>query len=82
MINIIVIAVFVSIVVVLLLALPMITIDTGAIVASSAWSWIRAALYFIPTHTVLLILQIIVALGVFRLIIALVKTIWGMLPIK
>ncbi len=65
----------------LLASLPAIVIDVNTVTASTAWTWIRAALYFIPTHTVVAILGIIVALGVFRLIVALVKTIWDLLPV-
>lgn len=65
----------------LLALLPAIVIDVDAVVASSAWHWIRAAMYFLPTGTVIIILSIIFALGVFRLIVALVKTIWDMLPV-
>ena len=65
----------------LLATLPTITIDKDAVVSSSAWAWIIAGCYFLPMGTVTTILTIIVALGVFRLIIAVVKAIWDMLPV-
>ena len=65
----------------LLAALPAISIDKDAVTSSSAWSWIIAACYFMPMGTVITILTLIVALGVFRLIIAVVKAIWDMLPV-
>ena len=78
--TVIITAFVVAIVIGLLAALPAISIDVDAVVASSAWHWIRAALYFIPTHTVVMILSVIVALGVFRIIVALVHSIWDLLP--
>lgn len=63
-----------------LVMLPVIELDTAAITSSSAWSWIIAACYFIPTHTVVTILGIVVALGVWSLIVAVVKTLWDVLP--
>ncbi len=78
------VAIFAALIVVvfgLLAALPAVAIDVNAVVASSAWQWIRAALYFIPTGTVITILQVIVALGVFRIVVALVKTVWDLLPV-
>ena len=81
MIKVVLFAALIVIVVGLLAALPAITIDVEAVAASSAWSWIRAALYFLPMKTVGTILAIIVAIAVFRLIIALVKTVWDLLPV-
>ena len=65
----------------LLMALPAIQINVDAVTSSSAWAWIIAAMYFIPTHTAVTILTILVALWSFRLIIALVKMIWDLLPV-
>lgn len=65
----------------LLAALPAINIDKDAVLSSSAWDWVMAAFYFIPVHTVVSILTVIVGLGVFRILIALVKTIWDLLPV-
>ena len=65
----------------LLAALPAITIDKDAVVSSSAWSWIVAAAYFIPTHTIATIGSVIIGLWLFRTVIALVKTICDLLPV-
>lgn len=64
----------------LLMMLPEIDIDTGAITTSAAWSWVMAAMYFIPTHTVVTILGVVVLLGVWSLIVAVVKVLWDLLP--
>ena len=63
-----------------LVLLPTIELDTGAITASAAWSWVVAAMYFIPTHTIVTILGVVVALGVWSLIVAVVKALWDVLP--
>jgi len=60
--------------------LPAIEFEQDAIVSSAAWAWIVAAMYFIPTHTVVTILTVIVALGVWSLIVAVVKAMWDILP--
>ena len=64
----------------LLMMLPEIDIDTGTITTSAAWSWVMAAMYFIPTHTVVTILGVVVLLGVWSLIVAVVKVLWDLLP--
>lgn len=64
----------------LIFSLPAISLDKDAIISSSAWYWITAAMYFVPTHTVVSILSVIVSLGIFSLIVAVVKTIWDVLP--
>lgn len=64
----------------MLVLLPTISLDKDAVISSSAWHWISAALYFIPTHTVVMILTIVVDIGIFSLIVAVVKTIWDVLP--
>lgn len=65
----------------LLMALPSIHIDPNAVVASSAFSFVRAALYFIPVRTCTAILSINLGLWIWRVIVSLVKTIWNLLPI-
>jgi len=60
--------------------LPAIDIDKDAVISSSAWHWVMAALYFLPTHTVISIGSIVVGLGIFSLIVAVVKSIWDVLP--
>lgn len=66
----------------ILLFLPTIHIDKDAVIASSAWYWVKAALYFLPIHTVRTIVSTVVVLGIFSLIVAVVKSIWDVLPFK
>ena len=61
--------------------LPTLTIDTAAVVSSSAYAYVRAAFFFIPVNTISAILGIILGLWVFRIIIAIVRAIWDMLPV-
>lgn len=63
-----------------LTVLPHVDIDKDAVMSSSAWSWVKAALYFIPTHTVGAILIVVGGAGIWSLIVAVVKTIWDVLP--
>lgn len=77
-------ALFVLILVIVLAAfvvLPTIDIDVDAVVSSNAFTYIRAGLYFIPTDTVVTIGTLILALWVFRIIIAFVKVLWDVLPV-
>ena len=60
--------------------LPSVAIDTQAVLGSSAWAYVRAALYFLPLHTVLAIVGVVLALGLWSIIVAAVKTIWDVLP--
>lgn len=60
--------------------LPSIDIDKDAVISSSAWHWVMAAMYFLPLHTVINIGSIVVGLGIFSLIVAVVKSIWDVLP--
>ena len=64
----------------ILALLPSINIDKDAVISSSAWAWVMAAMYFIPTHTVVAILSVVVGIGIFSLIVAVVKAIWDILP--
>ena len=69
-------------VIALFLALPVISIDADAVIASSAFSYIRAACYFIPAGTVTAILGILLGLWLVRVVVMIVKTIWDLLPVK
>ncbi len=64
----------------ILALLPQIDIDPDAVTTSEAWAWVIAACYFIPIHTISNILTVVVGLGVFSIIVAVVKTIWSLLP--
>ena len=74
-------AVVILVVFALVAALPTIRINPQEVISSNAFSYVRAALYFIPSGTCAAILTIIVGLQVFRIIIALIKVIWEVLPI-
>lgn len=64
-----------------LVKLPQISINVDAVVASSAFDYIRAAMYFLPVKTVAAILSLILALWIFRIVVAFVKTVWDLLPV-
>lgn len=64
-----------------LVLLPTINIDVDAVVTSNAFAYIRAAMYFLPVDTVVMIGGLILSLWVFRVIIAVVKVIWDLLPV-
>ena len=70
-----------ALVISVLVLLPDIEINKDEVVSSSAFTYIRAAMYFIPAGTVFSILGIILALWTFRVIVAVVKVIWDLLPI-
>lgn len=59
--------------------LPDISIPTNSL--SVVLSWVNAVLYFLPMGTVNLIIGIMLATMVFRLVISILKTIWGILPL-
>ena len=64
-----------------LVALPTIDIDVDAVVASNAFAYIRAAMYFIPVRTVFNILSTLLTIWLFRMLISFVKMIWDILPV-
>lgn len=64
----------------ILVFLPDIDIDKDAVISSSAWYWVMAAMYFLPTHTVFQIGSLVVGLGIFSLIVSVVKSFWDVLP--
>lgn len=61
-------------------ALPSIVINVENVVSSVFFSYIRAGLYFLPLHTVAAILGIQVALWGFRIVVAVVRAVWDLLP--
>lgn len=63
-----------------LAALPVITINVDAALSSSFFTFIRAGLYFLPLGTVTAILGIQISIWLFRVIVAILKTIWDVLP--
>lgn len=81
MVKVVIFVVLLTVVFSALLLLPTIKIDKGQIVESSAFAYVRAAMYFIPVSTAGSILGIVLVLWVFRVIVAVVKTIWSLLPV-
>ena len=79
--KILIFSIIILIVFALIVAIPVISIDAGAVASSSAVDFIRVALYFIPVNTVASILSITMGLWIFRIVIALIKTIWDLLPV-
>lgn len=74
-------AVILVVVFCLICAMPTVSIDTEAVTSSSAIDFVRAACYFIPINTIASILTITIGLWAFRMVVALIKTIWAMLPV-
>lgn len=70
-----------SVVVMLIGFLPTINIDPTAVVTSSAYAYIRAGCYFLPMQTVVTIISLVLALWLFRLIVAIIKALWDILPV-
>lgn len=64
----------------ILAVLPQIDLNKDAVISSSAWNWVRAALYFLPIHTCIQIGTVILGFGIWSVIVAVVKTIWDILP--
>ena len=77
------IAVFVIAAALALIALlPTLSLDKDSVTSSSAWEWIAAAAYFIPTRTIVSIGTAMLALWTWRMVVALVKTLWDLLPVS
>lgn len=65
----------------LLVFMPEIHITAGEITSSSFAQYLRVACYFLPMGTVSAILSLIMGFWVFRIIVAIVKAIWSILPV-
>lgn len=77
------VAIFVVIVVIvigLIAILPTVVIDKNAVITSSAYQWIRAGLWFLPTTAMVAIFAVQISLWLFRLILSIIKVIWDVLP--
>lgn len=61
--------------------IPDMQINYDGIANSGIFQYLRAALYFIPTHTVYSIGVTILFLWILRVIIALLHSLWDALPI-
>ena len=66
----------------ILLLMPTITISSSAVISSSAYAYIRSAMYFLPLGTVTIILSLILSFWVVRIVIAVVHMLWEVLPVK
>lgn len=60
--------------------LPAISIDANTVISSTFYTYIRAGLYFLPVGTVTAIFSIQIALWTFRIIVAVVRAVWDLLP--
>lgn len=65
----------------LLSPLPEIDISLNYDATTYFFSIVRSVLYLLPVNTIISIISIIIALGLFRIFIAIVKTIWDLLPL-
>ena len=65
----------------LLSGLPEITVDFSAVDSSTFMGCVRCVLYMLPLGTINTIIGIILAVTGFRIFIAIIKTIWDLLPI-
>ena len=70
----------VLVVIPLLTAMPTITISADAIINGSFYGYLRAAAYFLPMGTVSTILGFILIFWVFRIVVAIIKAFWEVLP--
>lgn len=65
----------------LLSLLPNVSWPVNASLITNALEWLHVVCYILPLGTIKAILAIIVVLQAFRIVISLIKTIWGILPI-
>lgn len=65
----------------MLAGLPEISFNPNAVDTSTFMGIVRCVLYMLPLGTVNTIIGIIILISSFRIFIAIVKTIWDMLPI-
>lgn len=73
--------VFVSIIDRLLAPVPEFDLTTFNEVWGNIISIIRSVCYFLPMDTVSAIFSIIISLATFRIVVAILKTIWSVLPL-
>ena len=65
----------------ILAKIPSVQLNYDGAANSSVFQYIRASLYFLPMQTVLKILGIIIALWIFRIVIAFLHSLWASLPL-
>lgn len=61
--------------------LPTITLDFSGVSTSTFFGVVRCVLYMLPLGTVTAIVALIIAISTFRIFIAIIKTIWDLLPL-
>lgn len=61
--------------------LPDVSWSVNASLITNALEWFKVICYILPIGTIVAIINIIVAIQFFRIVISLIKTIWGILPI-
>lgn len=61
--------------------IPAISISANTPITSNVLAYIRCALYFFPMGTVMTIFSLVLGLWILRIVIAILKTIWGVIPV-
>ena len=61
--------------------LPVIDISFNSVGLSTFWGLVRCALYMLPGGTITSIIGVLVAIGIFRVVVSFIRTIWDLLPI-
>ena len=65
----------------LIVRIPDLQINYAGLSSMSVYQYLRAGLYFFPMGTVVAILEIILALWVLRVVVAILHSLWDALPI-
>lgn len=65
----------------LITRIPDLQINYAGLSSMSVYQYLRAGLYFFPMGTVVAILEIILALWVLRVVVAILHSLWDALPI-
>lgn len=60
---------------------PAISWNVDSAVFNTFFDIIKIAAYLLPMYTVIAILEIVIAFQVFKIVIALTKTIWDLIPL-
>lgn len=61
-------------------AMPAITISASSVISSTFYSYVRAGLYFLPAGTIASICGLQIAFWIFRIVIAVIHSVWALLP--
>ena len=65
----------------ILTSLPEIAIPTMMARDSTFFGMVRCVLYLLPLDTISTIVGLLISIALFRIIIAIIKTIWDLLPV-